>query len=31
MELRRLDDEIGRKVYMRDWEIVVIVRDLEMR
>ncbi|XP_031525585.1 TBC1 domain family member 31 isoform X14 [Papio anubis] len=31
MELRRLDDEIGRKVYMRDREIAATARDLEMR
>ncbi|XP_030651271.1 TBC1 domain family member 31 isoform X2 [Nomascus leucogenys] len=31
MELRRLDDEIGRKVYMRDQEIAATARDLEMR
>ncbi|XP_054353444.2 TBC1 domain family member 31 isoform X13 [Pongo pygmaeus] len=31
MELRRLDDEIGRKVYMRDREIAATARELEMR
>ncbi|KAM5313278.1 TBC1 domain family member 31 isoform 1-T1 [Glossophaga mutica] len=31
MELRRLDDEIGRKVYMRDREIATTAKDLEMR
>ncbi|KAM6216081.1 TBC1 domain family member 31 [Rhynchocyon petersi] len=31
MELRRLDDEIERKVYMRDQEIATTARDLEMR
>ncbi|XP_006916641.1 TBC1 domain family member 31 isoform X1 [Pteropus alecto] len=31
MELRRLDDEIERKVYMRDQEIATTVKDLEMR
>lgn len=31
MELRRLDDEIERKVNMRDREIATTARDLEMR
>ncbi|XP_058131963.1 TBC1 domain family member 31 isoform X7 [Dasypus novemcinctus] len=31
MELRRLDDEIERKVYMRDQEIATTAKDLEMR
>ncbi|XP_004373085.1 TBC1 domain family member 31 [Trichechus manatus latirostris] len=31
MELRRLDDEIERKVYMRDQEIAATAKDLEMR
>ncbi|XP_037022645.2 TBC1 domain family member 31 [Artibeus jamaicensis] len=31
MELRRLNDEIERKVYMRDREIATTARDLEMR
>uniref|UniRef100_A0A2K6TSY3 TBC1 domain family member 31 n=1 Tax=Saimiri boliviensis boliviensis TaxID=39432 RepID=A0A2K6TSY3_SAIBB len=31
MELRRLDDEIGRKIYMRDREIAATAKDLEMR
>ncbi|XP_053785528.1 TBC1 domain family member 31 [Desmodus rotundus] len=31
MELRRLDDEIERKVYMRDREIATTAKDLEMR
>ncbi|XP_077023685.1 TBC1 domain family member 31 isoform X2 [Tamandua tetradactyla] len=31
MELRRLDDEIERKVYMRDQEIATTTKDLEMR
>ncbi|XP_069322132.1 TBC1 domain family member 31 isoform X7 [Eulemur rufifrons] len=31
MELRRLDDEIGRKVHMRDQEIATTAKDLEMR
>nr|KAF6405775.1 TBC1 domain family member 31 [Rousettus aegyptiacus] len=31
MELRRLNDEIERKVYMRDQEIASTVKDLEMR
>lgn len=31
MELRRLDDEIERKVHMRDREIATTAKDLEMR
>ncbi|XP_036686812.1 TBC1 domain family member 31 isoform X1 [Balaenoptera musculus] len=31
MELRRLDDEIERKVHMRDREIAATAKDLEMR
>ncbi|XP_006830895.1 PREDICTED: TBC1 domain family member 31 [Chrysochloris asiatica] len=31
MELRRLDDEIERKIYMRDQEIATTAKDLEMR
>uniref|UniRef100_A0A8C5W2X6 TBC1 domain family member 31 n=1 Tax=Microcebus murinus TaxID=30608 RepID=A0A8C5W2X6_MICMU len=31
MELRRLDDEIGRKVHMRDQEIATTAKDLEMK
>uniref|UniRef100_H0WVA6 TBC1 domain family member 31 n=1 Tax=Otolemur garnettii TaxID=30611 RepID=H0WVA6_OTOGA len=31
MELRRLDDEIGRKIYMRDQEIATTAKDLEVR
>uniref|UniRef100_A0A2R8MAV6 TBC1 domain family member 31 n=1 Tax=Callithrix jacchus TaxID=9483 RepID=A0A2R8MAV6_CALJA len=31
MELRRLDDEIGRKIHMRDQEIAATAKDLEMR
>uniref|UniRef100_A0A8C7AKV7 TBC1 domain family member 31 n=1 Tax=Neovison vison TaxID=452646 RepID=A0A8C7AKV7_NEOVI len=31
MELRRLDDEIERKVHMRDQEIATTAKDLEMR
>ncbi|XP_053415623.1 TBC1 domain family member 31 isoform X2 [Nycticebus coucang] len=31
MELKRLDDEIGRKIYMRDQEIATTAKDLEMR
>ncbi|XP_020944621.1 TBC1 domain family member 31 isoform X4 [Sus scrofa] len=31
MELRRLDDEIERKIHMRDREIAATAKDLEMR
>nr|KAF6426921.1 TBC1 domain family member 31 [Molossus molossus] len=31
MELRRLDDEIERKIHMRDREIATTAKDLEMR
>uniref|UniRef100_A0A671F0I0 TBC1 domain family member 31 n=1 Tax=Rhinolophus ferrumequinum TaxID=59479 RepID=A0A671F0I0_RHIFE len=31
MELRRLEDEIERKIHMRDQEIATTVKDLEMR
>uniref|UniRef100_A0A7N5KGM5 TBC1 domain family member 31 n=1 Tax=Ailuropoda melanoleuca TaxID=9646 RepID=A0A7N5KGM5_AILME len=31
MELRRMDDELERKVYMRDREIATTTKDLEMR